>query len=65
VDAAPGLYFLGLPFLHTLQSSLIGGSGDDARYIAEHLQDLATTSEARVHVEMQATTQARVVDTHP
>jgi putative flavoprotein involved in K+ transport len=40
VDAAPGLYFLGLPFLHTLQSSLIGGSGDDARYIASHLARL-------------------------
>lgn len=37
VDAAPGLYFLGLPFQHTFASAVIGGVGKDARYIAEHL----------------------------
>lgn len=34
----PGLYFLALPFQHTLTSVLIGGAGADARYVAEHLR---------------------------
>lgn len=37
VDAAPGLYFLGLPFQHSPTSTHIGGVGKDARYIADHL----------------------------
>ena len=32
------LYFLALPFQHTLTSTLIGGVGADARYVAEHLR---------------------------
>ena len=39
VDAAPGLYFLGLPFQHTFASAVIGGVGKDARYIAEHIAE--------------------------
>jgi putative flavoprotein involved in K+ transport len=31
----PGLYFVGLPWLHTAKSGLIYGVGDDAAYIAE------------------------------
>jgi putative flavoprotein involved in K+ transport len=38
VDAIPGLYFLGLPFLYTLSSALIGGVGRDAAFIVDHLQ---------------------------
>jgi putative flavoprotein involved in K+ transport len=45
VDAAPGLYFLGLPFQHTFASSAIGGVGKDARYIAEHLAERTTERE--------------------
>ena len=37
VDAAPGLYFLGLPFLYTPTSAHVGGVGKDARHIADHL----------------------------
>ncbi|MGH3090053.1 MAG: flavin-containing monooxygenase, partial [Rubrobacteraceae bacterium] len=37
VDAAPGLYFLGLPFQHTFFSATVGGVGEDARHIAGHL----------------------------
>jgi putative flavoprotein involved in K+ transport len=37
VKGEPGLYFLGLPFQYTLTSSLIGGVGRDARYIAEQI----------------------------
>jgi putative flavoprotein involved in K+ transport len=30
----PGLFFLGLRFQHRLNSSLIGGAGEDAAYVA-------------------------------
>ena len=34
---APGLYFAGLRFQHSLTSSLIGGVGTDAAYIARSI----------------------------
>ena len=34
VDAQPGLYFVGLPFLHAMSSSMIHGVGRDAARIA-------------------------------
>ena len=34
ISRCPGLYFIGLPFLHTGISSLIAGAGPDAAYIA-------------------------------
>jgi putative flavoprotein involved in K+ transport len=37
-EGETGLYFLALPFQHTLTSALIGGVGADARYVAEHLR---------------------------
>lgn len=37
VEGEPGLYFLGLPFQYSLTSSLIGGVGRDASYIAEQI----------------------------
>ncbi len=37
VAAAPGLFFLGLRFQHRMTSSLIGGVGDDAAFIAEQV----------------------------
>ena len=37
VAAQPGLYFVGLPFLYSLTSSLVGGVGRDAKHIAEHI----------------------------
>jgi putative flavoprotein involved in K+ transport len=40
VTAAPGLYFLGLPFQRTITSAAIGGVGKDARYIYEHMKTL-------------------------
>ena len=33
----PGLYFIGLRYLHRMNSSLIGGVGADAEYIAQHI----------------------------
>ncbi|MGH3010578.1 MAG: flavin-containing monooxygenase [Gaiellaceae bacterium] len=37
VRAAPGLYFVGRPFLNGFTSGLIGGVGRDAEHIAEHI----------------------------
>jgi putative flavoprotein involved in K+ transport len=37
-EGETGLYFLALPFQHTLTSALIGGVGADARYVADHLR---------------------------
>ena len=34
VDGAPGLYFVGLRFQHTMTSALLGGVGRDAEFIA-------------------------------
>jgi putative flavoprotein involved in K+ transport len=34
---SPGLYFVGLRFQHRMTSSLIGGAGADAAFIAEHV----------------------------
>jgi len=34
VTAHPGLYFVGLPFLHTRKSGLLFGVGDDAAHVA-------------------------------
>lgn len=41
VEDAPGLYFVGLPWLYRPDSSLIGGVGRDAKYIAESVRDSA------------------------
>src|SRR3954449_5724854 len=44
VTAVPGLYFLGLPWLHTRGSALLGWVKDDAQYIAGRIADHAATS---------------------
>ncbi|MGH2558562.1 MAG: flavin-containing monooxygenase [Thermomicrobiales bacterium] len=44
VAAAPGLYFLGLPFQSTPTSTHIGGVGKDARHLAAHLATRAGRS---------------------
>jgi putative flavoprotein involved in K+ transport len=35
--SSPGLYFAGLPFLHSFASMLVGGAGGDAERIVRHL----------------------------
>jgi putative flavoprotein involved in K+ transport len=35
--SSPGLYFAGLPFLHSFASMLIGGAGRDAERVARHI----------------------------
>lgn len=37
VTDTPGLYFLGLPWLHTAGSSLLFGVGGDAKYVVDHI----------------------------
>jgi putative flavoprotein involved in K+ transport len=41
VSPAPGLYFLGLHWMHTIKSGLLSGVGSHAEYIADHM-DLST-----------------------
>ena len=47
VDAAPGLYFLGLPFQYTPTSEHVGGVGKDARHVAEHIAARSPIGPAR------------------
>lgn len=37
VTEYPGLYFIGLPFLHTNQSGLLAGVGADAAHVTKHI----------------------------
>jgi putative flavoprotein involved in K+ transport len=37
VESCPGLYFIGLLFLYSLSSSLLGGVGRDAEHIVDHI----------------------------
>jgi putative flavoprotein involved in K+ transport len=36
-STTPGLYFVGLPFLHSFASMLVGGAGRDAERVAEQI----------------------------
>ncbi|HEV8421319.1 MAG TPA: NAD(P)-binding domain-containing protein [Actinomycetota bacterium] len=46
VGSEPGLYFIGLPFLYSLSSALIGGAGRDAEYIAKHIDARSAKSQS-------------------
>jgi len=37
VESCPGLYFVGLLFLYSLSSALLGGVGRDAKHIVDHI----------------------------
>jgi putative flavoprotein involved in K+ transport len=37
VTRLPGLYFLGLHWMHTFKSGLLAGVGTDAEYLADHI----------------------------
>ena len=37
ISTQPGLYFLGLAYLHTARSSFFWGVGDDAQHLVDHL----------------------------
>ncbi|HEV8420173.1 MAG TPA: FAD-dependent oxidoreductase [Actinomycetota bacterium] len=46
VGSDPGLYFIGLPFLYSLSSALIGGAGRDAEYIVKHIDARSAKSQS-------------------
>jgi putative flavoprotein involved in K+ transport len=46
VSAYPGLFFVGLPWLHTAKSGLIYGLAEDARYIADRIAERGAAIEA-------------------
>jgi putative flavoprotein involved in K+ transport len=46
VTAIPGLYFVGLPWLHTLKSSLMVGVGEDAAHIVANIVGRVTAMDA-------------------
>jgi putative flavoprotein involved in K+ transport len=54
VPTVPGLYFVGLMFMRAIASSLIGGVGRDAAYVAERI----TARVASPRVEAAAATNA-------
>jgi putative flavoprotein involved in K+ transport len=37
VPSSPGLYFVGLPFLHSFASMLVAGAGRDGKKVAKHI----------------------------
>lgn len=50
VPGAPGLYFTGLAFQYAFASTLIGGAGRDAKYVARHISARTSTGPARNQV---------------
>lgn len=48
VSTQPGLYFLGLYFLHSLWSETITGVQPDARYVVDHLIEHRSSSNANI-----------------
>ena len=49
VEACPGLYFVGLPFLYSLSSALVGGVGRDAGHIVDHIDSTRLARRNDVH----------------
>jgi putative flavoprotein involved in K+ transport len=47
VPSAPGLYFIGLPFLYSINSSLVVGVGRDAAHLADQIVSRARGQSAR------------------
>jgi putative flavoprotein involved in K+ transport len=47
VESQPGLYFVGLPFLHAMSSSMIHGVGRDAARIVREISVRASPISSR------------------
>ena len=47
VPSVPGLYFLGLPFMWSMSSGLIGGVGRDAEHVVGRIAARAPSATAR------------------
>jgi putative flavoprotein involved in K+ transport len=54
VTAVPGVYFLGLPWLYTRGSALLGWVKDDAEYIAGQIAAQARTADTRAATELES-----------
>lgn len=57
VESCPGLYFMGLLFLYSLSSALVGGVGRDAEHIVDHI--VSTRLSRREGAAARATTAGR------
>ena len=57
VESCPGLYFIGLLFLYSLSSALVGGVGRDAKHIVENI--VSTRLSKRDDAVAKATTAGR------
>jgi putative flavoprotein involved in K+ transport len=55
VESQPGLYFMGLLFLSTLSSALVGGVGRDAEHIAAHLMSTRSRRGGDGELQSEAT----------
>jgi putative flavoprotein involved in K+ transport len=62
VTEAPGLYFLGLPWMHTRGSALLGWVKDDAEYLAERIRSFPATTTTRPQPTVAATTPSPIGD---
>ena len=58
VDAQPGLYFLGIPFLYSFTSMLVLGAGRDAAYVVDWLAARAADRSQRVTARKAGSTAA-------
>jgi putative flavoprotein involved in K+ transport len=56
VPSLPGLYFIGMLFLHSFSSMLILGVGRDAERVAKHLVSRASKNKAAAALEGAAVT---------
>jgi putative flavoprotein involved in K+ transport len=56
VASLPGLYFVGLPFLHSFASMLILGAGRDGKRVAEHIAARTATTRAASGVQIAEAT---------
>ena len=65
VASAPGLYFVGLLFLHSFTSMLIGGTGRDAERVAKHIAARPARVEAACHVGRSDCRAGRLVTERP
>ena len=57
VASCPGLYFMGLLFLYSLSSALVGGVGRDAEHIVDHI--VSTRLSRKDEAAPRATTAGR------
>jgi putative flavoprotein involved in K+ transport len=54
VTSVPGLYFIGLPWLHTWGSARFSGVGRDAHYIVGKIQELTAAQQVPRTIELAA-----------